>query len=281
MPPRTKKPHFVPAAYLQFWDSGGVPSGRESKIWWCDGKVSKQQRVKNIAVQSGLYSAKNPNAAEAYLNEFEVDWAKLVFQLASGRLPKPDVLASLLILQSSHFLLRNPKFVNKDVDERINVYKNAVQGFWQQVLMAGDIPDKLENAAKRMLSVWSCHLLRAQGEPWITSDNPVMLLSHKGATPAVIFLPINPTWALISLRADAVNLSRKTITPQDTEFLNSYTAINSIRHIYCNKMFEKGEIASFAKWLARRPDTENWISNGQIHIEPFTYPVHGMRLGFL
>jgi hypothetical protein len=92
MAPRTKKPHFVPAAYLQFWNFDGTAQGRESKVWWCDGKQCQLQRVGNMAVQADLYSPKNPNAAEAYFGEFEVDWAKLVGQLISGRPQRREIL---------------------------------------------------------------------------------------------------------------------------------------------------------------------------------------------
>jgi hypothetical protein len=92
MAPRTKKPHFVPAAYLQFWNFDGTAQGRESKVWWCDGKQCQLQSVGNMAVQANLYSPKNPNAAEAYFGEFEVNWAKLVGQLISGRPQRREIL---------------------------------------------------------------------------------------------------------------------------------------------------------------------------------------------
>ncbi|HSF29803.1 MAG TPA: DUF4238 domain-containing protein [Candidatus Tectomicrobia bacterium] len=281
MASRTKKPHFVPAAYLQFWDSTGTPQGRESKVWWCDGKQCLLQRIGNVAVQAGLYSTKNPIEAEAYFGEFEVDWAKLVTQLLSGRVPRAEILASLLLLQSSYFLLRNPKFRKNDPAERIDVYKLAVEGFWREVLMAGHVPKNIADAQAKLLRTWSCHLLRAQKESWITSDNPVLLLTIGKTTPAIMFLPITPDWAVLALRAEAAKLSSGKITAQDTEYLNSYATINSIRHVFSKSKLSDGEIASVGKWIHRRPKTDNWISGEQIHVEPFRYPVLGMTLGFL
>lgn len=278
---RTRKPHFVPSSYLQFWDSNGMPQGRESTIWWCDGKVSRLQSVGSIAIQRDLYSATNPNAAEMYFSEFETDWAKLVKQLANRRPPRPEILAGLLLLQSSYFLLRNPKFRSNDSVERFDIYMVAVEGFWREVLMAGHVPDKIEDAQNQLLKTWSCHLLRAQKEPWITSDNPVLLLTLGETTPALIFLPITPTLAVLALRTGAANLSGGKITAQDTEYLNSYTAVNSIRHVYSSSSFDSTEISSIGKWFDRRPKTDNWISRSQIHIEPFKYPVLGMNLGFI
>jgi hypothetical protein len=281
MAQRTSKPHFVPAAYLQFWDFEGKPKGRESRLWLCNGKVSKLVHVRNVAVQSGLYSTRNPNAAERYFGELERDWAKLVHQLRNGRPPRADILAALLLLQSSYFLLRNPKFRNSDSIERFDVYKSVIEGYWTQVLMNDRVPEKIEHAARQMLGTWTCHLLQAQTEPWIASDNPVLLLSIADVAPAIIFLPITPTWALLALKADVVTLKSRKITAQDTEYLNSCTAINSIRHIFSNRQFDSKEIDSFAKWLARRPNSDSWISRTAIHIQPFQYPVHGMKLGFL
>lgn len=281
MATRTKKPHFVPVAYLQYWNAGGTPRGRDSKVWWCDGKQCTSQRVGKIAVQNGLYSTKDPNAAEAYFGEFEVDWAKLVGQLCSGRAPSPDILAALLLLQSSYFLLRNPHFRNNDSVERFDVYKFAVEGFWREVLMGGNVPTNIEDAPAQLLKTWSCHLLRAQQEPWITSDNPVLLLTIGETTPAVIFLPITPDWAVMALCVKGAKLSGQKISAQDTEYLNSYTTINSIRHVFSNAKLNDAEIASAGKWISRRPKTDNWISREQLHLEPFKYPVLGMKLGFL
>lgn len=277
---KTKKPHFVPIAYLQYWNINGNPNGRDSSIYWTDGKKCNQQSVKKLAVQSGLYSKKDPNKAEDHFNEFEGDWSKLVMQLNNGNPSRPEILASLLLLQSSYFLLRNPNFDNKSSEERIHVYKEATEVYWREVLMGGE-PKKEHEAIKHMLKLWNCHLLIAQEKPWITSDNPVVLLSYKGITPAIIFLPITPTYALIAIKNDALQLTNKKITAKDTSHLNSYSVINSIRHVYSNKEFKPDEVESISKSLEQRPDTENWIDLEQIHIEPYDYPVLGMELGFL
>ncbi len=277
---RPKKPHFVPVAYLQFWGSSGRPQGRHSKIWWCDGKVSKLQRAGTVAVHVGLYSAKNSSVAETYFGEFEADWEKLVRRLVAGR-PRSEILASQLLLQSSYFLLRNPKFSVNESAKRFEMYKLAVEEFWRKVLMAGHVPEQINDAPKQLLKTWSCYLLRAQSESWITSDNPVLLLTIGETTPALIFLPITPAWAVLALKSSAATLSGGKFTAQDIKYLNSYTAINSIRHCYSQSRLSDAKIASIGKWLARRPKTDNWISEKQIHIEPFKYPVPGMAFGFL
>lgn len=277
---KTKKPHFVPAAYLQYWDISGNPNGRDSSIFWTDGERCNKQSVKKVAVQCGLYSKKDPNEAENHFNEFESDWSKLIKHLNNGNPSRPEILASLLLLQSSYFLLRNPNFENKSSEERIHVYKEAIEVYWREVLMSGE-PKKEHEALKHMLKLWNCHLLIAQEEPWITSDNPVVLLSYKDITPAIIFLPITPVYALIAIKNDALQLTNQKITAEDTSHLNSYSVINSIRHVYSNKEFKPEEVERISKWLERRPNTENWIDLEQIHIEPFVYPVLGMELGFL
>lgn len=277
----TKKPHFVPAAYLQYWDVGKKPNGRDSLIYWCNGEICTKQKVNKVAVQSGLYSKTDPNTAEEYLSEFESDWSKLVNQLITGKPPKNEILGALLLLQSSYFLLRNPKFSNISTEDRIDVYKKAIEGYWREILMAGTVPGEKEDALIKLGKMWSCHLLPAQEEPWITSDNPTLLLSYKGESPGIIYLPINPDWALFAIRNSVVSLKRTKITEQDTKYLNSYTTINSIRHIYSCDSFDKNEMISVSKWLSRRPETDNWIDEEEMHFEPFIYPVHGMTLSFL
>jgi len=281
MTPRTKKPHYVPASYLQFWNENGEPDGRSSKIYWCDGHKCSKQSVGKCAVESGLYSISDPNSAEDYFNEFEADWSKLVKQLVSGKSPNPKVLAGLLLLQSGFFLLRNPKFSIQSPEERINAYKKAIEGYWHEVLMNGKFFEKKEDALEQLVKNWECHLLPAQGESWITSDNPVLLLNYKQVTPAIIFFPITPNWALLALKSKVISLNGKKVTEQDTTHLNSYTVINSTRHVYSNDCFDESDISSVSTWLSERPDVDNWIGDDQIHLEPFDYPIHGMTLSFL
>ncbi len=289
---RTKKPHFVPAAYTKFWDFEGKPEkSRKSRIYWTDGKKTGLSRVDKIAVQSGLYSLRDPNAAEDFFSEFERNWSKLIWQIKKGNAPRKDILASMLLLQSSFFLLRNPKFENESEEERIEIYEKVSEGFFQAVLMDGKMPAKstdeeVTDEEKRevishLQNIWSCHLLPSQDEPWITSDNPVLTLTINDITPALIFLPITPDWALLALKSGVVGIDENKITAQDTEYLNSYTVINSIRHVYSNTPFEEADIKSIAKWFDRRPESKSWISETEIHMEPFKYPVMGMELSFL
>lgn len=277
----TKKPHFVPAAYLQFWDVDGSPNGRNSSIYWCNGECATKQAIKKVAVQSGLYSKSDPNSAEEYFGEFEGDWSKLVKQLLSGEPPRKDILAGLLLLQSSYFLLRNPKFSNNSNGERIVAYQKAIEGFFREVLMGGEAPQKKEDALAKLSTIWSCHLLPSQDEPWITSDNPTLLLSLNEHLPALIFLPITPKWALLATKNGVTKITSEKITAKDVEYLNSYTAINSIRQIYSNRPFEEHEKESLSKWFSKRPQVDNWLGENEIHLEPFVYPINGMELSFL
>lgn len=279
----TKKPHFVPAAYLQFWATDGEPRGRKTPIYWCNGKIISRQPVGKVAVQSGVYSSSDPNAAEAYFSEFEGDWADLVRKLISGKSARKSVLGTQLLLQSSYFLLRNPKFSNNSHKERFEIYQSAIEGFWREVIMGGNIPPGrvTEEHIKRVSEVWTCSLLPSQNEPWITSDNPTLLLSIGNSTPAIIFLPITPNWALFATRNDVIQMKKCKITNQDTEYLNSYTTINSIRQIYSNEKFTEQELKSASKWIQRRPPVDNWLGTDEMHFEPFVYPIGDMKLSFL
>lgn len=277
----TKKPHFVPAAYLQFWDATGSYNGRESSIYWCNGEITTKQVVKKVAVQSGLYSETDPNSAEDYFSEFESDWSKLVKQLLSGNAPRADVMSGLLLFQSSYFLLRNPKLSNESGSERITAYQKAIEGYFREVLMGGKVPPTKEEGLAKLSENWSCHLLPSQKEPWITSDNPTLILSFNGHIPALIFLPITPKWALLATKNGVMKLTSQNVTSKDVEYLNSYTAINSIRQIYSNKPFDEQEAKSLSKWFTKRPQVDNWLGENEMHLEPFVYPIKGMELSFL
>ena len=258
-----------------------MPNGRNSSVYWCNGEFATKQTIKNVAVQSGLYSKSDPNSAEEYFGEFEGDWSKLVKQILSGKSPRKEILAGLLLLQSSHFLLRNPKFSNKRNNELIIAYQKAFEGFFHEVLMGGEAPQKKEDVLTNLSTIWSCHLLPSQDEPWITSDNPTLLLSFKEHLPALIFLPITPKWALLATKNGVIKLTSDKITSKDVEYLNSYTAINSIRQIYSNQPFKEHEKESLSKWFSKRPQVDNWLGENEIHLEPLVYPVNDMELSFL
>lgn len=277
----TKKPHFVPAAYLQFWSVDSSFKGRESEIFVTDNNGCKKRKAKNTAVEKWLYTKDSPNEAEEYFQEFENDWAKLVRQFISGDAPKGHILAPMLLLQSSYFLLRNRGFENKTSKERIEIYKSAIEGFWNEVLMQGEIPKTPPECARAMMEKWECHLLPNKTEVFITSDNPTLTLNFKDEFPGIIYLPITPNWALIALRKGIVKLSNDKITEQDVSHLNSYMVINSNREVYSNKEFGEDEIKSFAKWIAERPKRDNWFQDDALHMESFNFPVKLMTLSFL
>jgi hypothetical protein len=278
---RTKKPHFVPCAYLQFWDTEENPeNGRNSSVYWSDGIKQGKQKVGTLAVQSNLYSVNNPNEAESFFSEFENNWSKLVKQLRSGNAPPRQLLSGLLLTQSIFFLLRNPKFSNNSEQERIHNYKIATEIFWQSIFMKGKKSDNEMHALQQLNANWVCHFLPCQSDPWITSDNPVLLLSIGENIPSIVFLPITPKWALIALDSDVTKLTKNKITSKDVELLNTYTVINSNRHVFSNTVITEVEMKSISKWFNRRPTTESWISESEIRLQPLKYPVAGMNLSF-
>lgn len=235
-----------------------------------------------VAVQKHLYSKTNPNDAEDYFGYFEGNWKELIDELHAGKVSKRR-LAALLLLQSSVLHLRNPSYRINDDDsaERFDVFKLAHEAFFQTVLLDGHVPDQMQDDLDRMLEIWGCSLLPAQSESWITSDNPALHLTIGETTPAIIFLPITPKWAVIATKIGVAEVASNQITPQDIEYLNTYSTINSIRHIYSNSDFDAADIKSQEKWYLERPSGDNWMSSEEMHMEPFIYPVKGMTLSFL
>lgn len=278
----TKKPHYVPAAYLQFWSIDGKPSGRDSTIYVTDENGCNQRKCSKTAIEKWLYSKEAPNEAEEYFGELEGDWAKLISEFNEGTSPKAHLLASLLLLQSSYFLLRNRKFENKSTTkERIDIYKSAIEGYWREVLMDGELAKSLPECGKKMLDTWECHLLPNKNEPFITSDNPTLTLNFKENHPGIIFFPMLPNWALIAFKKDSVKLTKQQVTEQDVSYLNSYTAMNSNREVYSHVEMSPDEVNSFGKWLDQRPERVTWFDNEAMHLESFNYPVKGMTFSFL
>ena len=94
-------------------------------------------------------------------------------------------------------------------------------------------------------------------------------------------MPITPKWALLATKNGVIKLTSDKITSKDVEYLNSYTAINSIRQIYSNQPFKEHEKESLSKWFSKRPQVDNWLGENEIHLEPLVYPVNDMELSFL
>lgn len=277
----TKRPHYVPSAYLQFWSETGSPKGRTSVIYAADENGGSTRKSGNTAIVKNFYSDSNPNEAEEYFQEFETDWAKLIKQFLAGKGPKPHILSGLLLLQSGYYLLRNRSFENKSDKERIEIYKHSIEAYWRDVLMNNKMGESKEECSKILMENWVCHLLPCKDENFVTSDNPTLTLNYDGQSPAIIYLPINPKWAVIALKKDVLKLSGSKITNEDVKNLNSYMSMNCNREIYSCEPFEDEDISSFKKWIDRRPEKTNWFEDEAMHIESFNYPVLGMELSFL
>ncbi len=277
----TKRPHYVPVAYLQFWSVDGIPNGRNSKLYVTDINGSRSNIASNTAVVKNFYSKLDPNSAEEYFQEFENDWAKLIKQFLENKGPRPEILGSLLLMQSAYFLLRNRSFDKQSKKERIEIYKHSIEAFWKQILMNGKYAISPEESSRIMSKNWICYLLPSDGEKFITSDNPTLTLNVNGITPAIIYLPMNPKWAVLALKKDVFNFLSSKITKQDIEYLNSYVISNCNREVYSDGPFTGIELSSLKKWIDKRPKRKNWFDDEVMHIESFDYPILGMKFSFL
>lgn len=277
----TKRAHFVPASYLQFWSCTGVPEGRKSKIYWTNGDTTNLVKVEKIAHQNFLYSRTNPNAAEEFFQEFETDWVKFVKRLVEGKLPSKKVTYASFLLQCGFLLLRNPKMDNASDDDRIDAYKSAIEVFFKAVILNQSVPPTKEEALEQISEIWDMRFVQSKGKKWIASDNPVLTLAYKEAVPVIIFIPVTPQYGFLAVKRTAFLLGEAEFSEQDCRFLNSYVAMNVNRQIYSSDPIECDDIKSFKKWIDRRPSTKNYIDHDVIHIEPFNYPIGGMELSAL
>lgn len=277
----TRRPHYVPSAYLQFWSESGNPEGRSSLIYVADENGNNKRKSGNTAIVNNFYSDSNPNEAEKFFQEFENDWVKLIKQFLAGKGPKPYIIAGLLLLQSSYYLLRNRSFKNKSYKERIELYKHSIETFYRTVLMDNKMGKTKEECLKILMDNWECHILPCKDENFVTSDNPTLTLNYKDNFPALFYLPINPKWAVIALKKNVLKIKGSIITNQDIQYLNSYMSINCNREIYSCEPFDDADIISFKKWIEKRPEKTNWFDDEAMHIESFNYPVLGLTFSFI
>ncbi|SFC98047.1 DUF4238 domain-containing protein [Algibacter pectinivorans] len=277
----TKKPHFVPATYLQFWSVDNIPNGRKSKIYVTDINGSRITSASKTGVARHFYSKTDPNKAEEYFQKFENAWTKLVKELLENKGPKPEILSCLFLLHSSQFLIRNRCFENLSEKERIEIYHNCIETYWTKTIMNNKIGKTHEESLKLIEKNWTCLLIRNKDERFITSDNPTLTLNAKGKNPAIIYIAINPKISLLALSNQVIKLKSNNVTEQDIDYLNNYTIGNCNREVYSNKPLEKESLSKIIEYMKIRPERNSTYNDKTLHLKSYDYPILGMEFSFI
>lgn len=229
-----KSQHWLPAGYLKFFAPAGPAHGRGSRVWVSAGPKSFQQKVENLATSDYTYSASNPAGAEAAFTRMEDEYPRVMYRILGdpAMVKKSDQIRLLLI--SLHLHLRNVKYRLADgaTGERIDAFKRwmpltAEEEFGID-LSANTSPENQEI----LMREWVTSII-SSAEELHTSDNPTLAFAEDDGRLAALLLPLTPSLVAISYRRSAVRVrSAKRATKTDARRLNSYTASQSINHVF-------------------------------------------------
>ncbi len=279
---KTIKPHFVPASYLHFWDIQGNPSGRKSKIYVSDTLQSDERSISKSAIIKNFYSKSDPNDAEEYFQGFEGKWSHLVKQFLVGIIPDPKIFGSIALMQCAHLLVRNRSFENHSSSERIKLFKQSVETFYNQKILNNESLNSVNDNADVVNKNWHILIFNSSDKNFITSDNPVLTLNTAENYPALIYLPIHPKWSIMAIKKNTFNINRVKLTDKDIDSLNKYMIMNCNREVYSTIPLDDQNLDLLKNWMIAKPKKkQNWFDDEFFRLESYNYPLFGLKFSFI
>ena len=237
---KTRKQHYLPCSYLQFFDISGIPSGRDSRVYCIDGKRCFKQKVEDIAFENFFYSSNDPDSAEAVFHTEEQNYQYLVKEIESNR--SIEGLNHVLMLNNMFTLhLRTSAFDNHTGLEQIEAYNQLNKTFLVAHIV--DTPEQAENAEaikNILLDNWRILPLFTKSPVFITSDHPAILFGDNKVR--IVFLPIKPFLAVVAFDLRKVKQNGKSIVSDDIRKMNAVTCNHYNRFIFANYDMGKNEI---------------------------------------
>ena len=191
-----KKAHFVPCAYLKFFDHRGRwQEGRKARIHIYDGETAALAPVEDVGFQKWAYTKTDPEF-EASFAVFETEYTDLALRIreCDGSTTERDFV--MLFWTLVHFHIRNVSYANNLGVERKDLMRTLSANVMSKLLQdspglgldpAQDAPWILEN--------WGMGFVTPMREPirFLTSDNPVKVFSVPGTDrPILMILPLFP-----------------------------------------------------------------------------------------
>jgi hypothetical protein len=272
----TKRQHFVPASYLQFFGVSESGSGRQSKVYVLSSNRYCVERVENVSFSNWTYSKQNPNEAEKYFHQIESTYPNLLRRLLKLE-SVSEIEKALLFITAVNLNLRNPSYIKPSPRERIDLIKISELSF---------IFEKHKSPTSfltHLMIDWTVRILKVD-EFLVTSDNPSVMFSTKDEF-SCLLLPLTPSHLFVAYRKSIFrdfNFKEIKISERDISNLNAYQAIFSIREIYSNLPHTPEEIHSFRKWFKRKIVVRGEITSDFIKLSSYNYPpLNGLDLSFL
>ncbi|GJL80210.1 MAG: hypothetical protein NPINA01_31990 [Nitrospinaceae bacterium] len=228
-----KRQHWLPCAYLQFFSIDGQPHGRETQIYFTDGRSSQITSVNNLAVAKYTYSRTNPECDSVFHN-MEKNYPPIIKNILKGnQLTKKDKYG--LIMMMFDLNLRNVVYENRTEMERIKLYEGISRAFvgsmFEETTGKGN---DFNEMASHLEKNWELDSLRStSGEKFISSDNPSMIIADKNSSrPVLVCLPIHPDLAMIAYDKRTSEIISNSITDDALGILNGLQIKLSVRHTF-------------------------------------------------
>ena len=234
-----KKQHWLPCAYLQFFSISGKRIGRKTRIYFTDGKISKEAPVKDLAVEKFTYSKKDP-LADFKFHDYEQEYPTLIEKIINGDIPdRKNSHKLMLIIWDLH--LRNISYQNRTDSDRAEIHDQISRDF--MALIFEETKSKgndFKEANKHLTENW--RLLTIQPitqEKFITSDNPSIIFSEPVKNkPVLTYIPIHPHVGIIIYDQRSIAINCKNISDDEIAVLNGLQANCSINHVFSDYNIE-------------------------------------------
>lgn len=258
---RPKRQHWVPCGYLQFFAINGDVQGRNSQVYFTDGKISKIAPVKDLAVEKFTYSRENL-ALDHEFNEMEKDLPSIIRKILKAEDLRKKEYYSLIIIMCD-LNLRSVAFENRTDLERFHVYEAISKSFNQDMYAdAEGQGNDLNGMIEHLKMNWELAPICSEtGEKFITSDNPSMILTDpKDQRPVLIYLPIHPQRAVIAYDKRSIKMTSGEVTIDALRLLNGLQINLAVRHVFSDyDIMDEPEDWEKLKLLTKREKPERWI----------------------
>ena len=195
MPKETRKQHYLPFAYLNYFRvDANVLSRKKARIYRDDGTRVDLVKVGSQCYRNWFYRSANTRESESGFQLFERDWSTQVRNIRSGKREDAMVFAQMLLY---HF--RNTSIRHLSNMDRYDAVTKAVYIWIEQKVLALPKGVRFTDDPRHVTEFpWHVRLVRLKS-PLLTSDNPSVMAvppERKGYAP--FFLPISPNELLDS-----------------------------------------------------------------------------------
>ena len=239
----TKKQHYVPCCYLQFFaEAGSWEKGRNTKIFFTDGKKSLSVPVKELAREDHAYSKDFPEFDKEF-EAMETSYPPIIRKIMNNQ-----VLTRLeyygLMMTMVDLNLRNIAYEKRTKAERRVVYEAISRS------MNADMFAEARGAGtdNRGILEWVVKHWRVQPlmpeteEKFITSDNPSAIYGEaRTGRPVLVYLPVHPKYAVIAFDNRFLRVTSNLVTDDALGVLNGLQVNHCVKHVFSDHDLLEGD----------------------------------------